>query len=325
MKVALGGTFDPIHEGHGVLLAKAFEAAEEVLIGLASDAMIAGKEGKIAPFTERKQHLEGYLDRHGWTGYRIEEINQRFGPADRIEELDGIVVSPETEGTAHDLNEARRERGFHPLQIVVVPFLPAEDGLPVSSTRVRLGEIDASGKLLRAVRVGVGSTNPAKLEAVRRVLEGIFDQVDLHAREADSGVPPQPRGEEALRGAVNRATAALGEGDLGVGIEAGLLWQNGRGVYLDVQYCAVADRAGRVTLGTGPGFEHPPTVLEEVEGGKTVGEAFEALTGIEEIGHKEGAIGYLTDGRLTRSELTEAAVLMAMVPRIRRRMYLPGV
>src|SRR2546430_14737256 len=48
------------------------------------------------------------------------------------------------------------------------------------------------------------------------------------------------------------------------------------------------------------------------------------LTGIRDIGSKEGAIGYLTERRLDRDALTESAVLMAMVPRIRRELYTPG-
>ncbi len=323
MKVALGGTFDPIHDGHAVLLGKAFEVAEEVLIGLASDEMATRKEGKIASFPERKRTLERYLKDRGWTQYRIEEIHQRFGPADRIEDLQGIVVSAETEETASDLNAAREERGLPPLEILTVPYLPAEDGLRISSTRVRTGEIDPTGKLLRTVRVRVGTTNPAKIEAVKRVFGNIFDRVDVEGHEADSDVPPQPVGAEALQGAMARARAVRGEADLGVGIEAGLVGQEGTEITWDVQFCAVVDRADRLTLGTGPGFQHPAVVLDEVKGGRTVGEALERLTGISDIGRKEGAIGFLTDGRLTREELTEAAVLMAMVPRIRRALYLP--
>ncbi len=323
MKVALGGTFDPLHDGHAVLLGKAFEVAEEVLIGLASDEMAAHKEGTIAPFPERKRNLERYLKDRGWTRYRIEEIHQRFGPADRIEDLQGIVVSPDTGETAFDLNEAREERGLPPLEILTVPYLPAEDGLRISSTRVRDGEIDPTGKLLRTVQVRVGTTNPAKIEAVKRVFGRIFDRVDVEGHETDSEVPPQPVGAEALQGAMARARAVRGEADLGVGIEAGLVGQEGAEITWDVQFCAVVDRADRLTLGAGPGFQHPPVVLEEVEGGRTVGEALERLTGIPDIGRKEGAIGFLTEDRLTREELTEAAVLMAMVPRIRRELYLP--
>jgi pantetheine-phosphate adenylyltransferase len=188
-----------MHDGHGVLLGKAFEVAEEVLIGLASDAMAGDKEGTIAPFNARKQNLEAYLQARGWMGYRVEEIHQRFGPADRIEDLQGIVVSPGTEETAHDLNQARRERGLPPLEILKVPYLPAEDGLRISSTRVRTGEIDATGRLLRALRVRVGTANPIKIEAVERVLGRLFDRLEVQGREVDPGVPPGHRHRSRAR------------------------------------------------------------------------------------------------------------------------------
>ena len=95
--------------------------------------------------------------------------------------------------------------------------------------------------------------------------------------------------------------------------------------FLDVQYCAVVDKRGRVTLGHGPGFAYPPSVVERVKGGKTVGDAMDELTGTKAIGRTTGAIGFLSEGRMDRTRLTEAAVLMAMVPRIRKDLYRGGV
>ncbi len=91
--------------------------------------------------------------------------------------------------------------------------------------------------------------------------------------------------------------------------------------YFDVQYCAVVDRPGSTTVGHGPGFAYPARVIREVKAGDTVGEAMARLTGIRGIGSKQGAIGFLTERRLDRDALTESAVLMAMVPRIRRDLY----
>ncbi|TRO46069.1 phosphopantetheine adenylyltransferase, partial [Candidatus Bathyarchaeota archaeon] len=44
-KVAVGGTFDELHKGHRVLLVKAFEVGENVLIGLCTDDFVK-KMGK---------------------------------------------------------------------------------------------------------------------------------------------------------------------------------------------------------------------------------------------------------------------------------------
>ncbi len=322
VKVCLGGTFDPLHKGHEALLRKAFEAGDEVLIGLTSEQMAAAKGRGVRGYRERKEELEGLLSSKGWRNFTIEEIEDRFGPAAHLEELDAIVVSEETRATAVELNETRSKRNLRPLHVLEVPLLTAEDGLAISSSRVSRGEIDATGRVLRTMRIFVGTRNEVKVRAVASALGKIFDKAEVRGREVKTEVPPQPQDDEASKGAIARARGAIGEGDLGVGIEAGLLWQEEAQRHMDVQYCAILDRAGRVTLGCGPGFEHPPAVMRMVEEGRTVGEAMEALTGIGDIGRGEGAIGFLTEGRMNRQELTEIAVLMAMVPRLRRELYL---
>jgi len=85
--------------------------------------------------------------------------------------------------------------------------------------------------------------------------------------------------------------------------------------------CAIVDTSGRCTVGHGPGFEYPPEVVKAVLAGGTVGDTMSKLTGIEDIGHKSGSIGYLSDGMIDRTALTEISVLMALVPRIRRELY----
>lgn len=173
------------------------------------------------------------------------------------------------------------------------------------------------------MRVHVGSSNPIKREAVRRVFARVFPHEELEVRlvEVSTGAPPQPFNDEVAQGALERARQALKDADYGVGIEAGLIWNETLKCYLDVQFCAVIDREGVLTVGHGSGFVYPESVIEAVRAGKTVGEAMSELTGIEKIGHRIGAIGYLSKGLLERRQLTEQAVLMALLPRIRPELY----
>ncbi|ASJ03377.1 NTPase [Thermococcus profundus] len=176
------------------------------------------------------------------------------------------------------------------------------------------------------MKVAVGSTNPAKVEAVREVFREIYGEVEVVPVEVDSGVPDQPVGlEETVKGAINRATRAIAktEADFGVGIEAGLypVPETITG-YMDVQFCAVVDSEGRITLGHGPGFEYPPGVVGRVFGeGVEVGIAMGELVNDPELKRKIGAIGVLTHGRLVRKELNKLAVLMALVPRLNPEWY----
>ena len=176
------------------------------------------------------------------------------------------------------------------------------------------------------MRIAVGSTNPTKVKAVENVMRRIYGDVDVIGVEVDSGVPDQPIGvEEIARGAVNRAKMALEKtnADLGVGIEAGIYPFPGTLTgYLDVQVCAIVSPDGRITIGHGPGFEYPPVVIERilkegVEAGVAMGELVKDL----ELKRKVGAIGILSRGLLTRTELNEIAVLMAMIPRMNPELF----
>lgn len=322
MRVVLGGTFDLLHDGHEALLGAAFSLRpERVVIGLTTDRFARATRSRANPYTVRLRNLRRFLRRRRWARAVIEAIDDPYGPADDLPDLDVIVVSKDREGVAVALNESRKGKGLRPLEVRAVPMVLAQDGLPIASRRIRASLIDRHGVRLIPVRVRVGTDNPVKVRAVRSVFEALRIRAVVRAVPVSTQVPEQPFDHDAVRGALHRAEAALAEGDFGVGIEAGLVWDDVLQDFFDVQYCAVVDRAGRVTIGHGPGFVYPPGVVERVKAGETVGAAMETLSGVRDIGSKHGAIGYLTKRRLDRDRLTEAGVLMAMVPRIRPELY----
>jgi pantetheine-phosphate adenylyltransferase len=151
MKVALGGTFDPIHDGHRQLFRRAFELGD-VTVGLTSDELAPKTrhvDRYVRPYEERKRDLEAQLAECATEYDREFEVRKLEEPTGIATEpqFDVLIVSPETMEGGERINEIRRERGYDPLRIEVVDHVPAEDGKRISSTRIVRGEIDEHGNL----------------------------------------------------------------------------------------------------------------------------------------------------------------------------------
>jgi pantetheine-phosphate adenylyltransferase len=153
-KVAVGGTFDELHRGHKALLGKAFEVGEEVVIGLTSDAFVAkmGKPHRTSSYAARRWELQRFLEVNGWAQRaQIVPLDDAYGRTMDGEGLDALVVSQETQKTGEAINQKRIRLGKAPLAIVTVDLVPAENCIPISTTRIRQGEIDRNGHLLTSL------------------------------------------------------------------------------------------------------------------------------------------------------------------------------
>ena len=150
--VAVGGTFDELHRGHKTLLKKPFEIGKHVLIGLSTEEF-ADKMNKphiVAPYEQRLKDLEGFLQKSGWSDRTtIVPLDDPFGAAATKERVDALVVSRETEKTASKINKRRKLNRLPPLQIVVIDMVPSENHGTISTTRIRRGEIDREGHVLK--------------------------------------------------------------------------------------------------------------------------------------------------------------------------------
>lgn len=155
MRVAVAGTFGPLHDGHRALLKEALNRGDEgVVVGLSSDEFATETRRPdprpIPSYEERKQQVEAALDElDDWNrATEIRKFTDEYGFADDDPSLDALVVSPETDEEIADINHRRRTRGMEPLAPIVVPYTYAEDGKRISSTRIVKGEIDEHGNLL---------------------------------------------------------------------------------------------------------------------------------------------------------------------------------
>jgi inosine/xanthosine triphosphatase len=332
MKVCLGGTFEPFHAGHEALLRVAARDAEELFVGITDGALSQRFGRRVSPWAERAGRVEAFLRDAGYDGLLVTRaLTDGMGPA-ATGDYDAIAASPETLRGAEAINAARVANGLPPLRLLRVPHVLGEDLLPVSATAVADGRIDAQGRRRVPVRVAVGSANPVKVKAIEQELALLLKaKVEARPFAVPSGVPEQPRGSETLSGARNRARKAREawpECDYAVGVEAGLVRFPGEAHHLEAQACVLVDRNGWETHGWGPAFEYPAWVTERALRGEMVSTILGPVANDPAIGSTTGAIGYLSGGRLDRTGLTQSAVLMAFVPRVRRDLYVgpaPGV
>ena len=148
VKVCLGGTFDIIHRGHEVLLNKALDAGDSIIIGLTTDARAKkGRENEdINSYSQREISLYNWLkSKNAEKRVSIVPLDDDWGPVALEEDINLIVVSEETKLVAKKLNTHRIEAGMPQLEVIVVPMLDASDGSRISSSRIRRKEIDSAG------------------------------------------------------------------------------------------------------------------------------------------------------------------------------------
>lgn len=164
------------------------------------------------------------------------------------------------------------------------------------------------------MKIAIGSTNPTKIRAAKKILRKIFPHAEFVALEVESGVPGQPRGDkQTQRGAVNRARAVrrIARADFGVGLEAGII-ETEFGV-MTCAWVAIVDRAGRVGIGGSTNMLLPVQVANRLKAGAELGEAMDEFANIKNVKHKMGAIGILTRGLSNRQRAYEEIVKLAVV------------
>jgi len=153
--------------------------------------------------------------------------------------------------------------------------------------------------------IAIGTTNRAKVAAVAAV----FTKEQVVPVEVDSGVAAQPFSDEETRmGAIHRAKEACAKikADIGIGLEGGVVEIDG--TLWVCNWGALAASDGTVITASGARFPLPPEVASSVLSGKELGEAMDEYTGKHDIRQNEGAIGIVTNGRISRASMYEHIV-----------------
>ena len=152
-KVVFAGTFDRLHEGHKHIIRTAFRIGKHVAIGLTTDKMLNTKSdiNRILSYEERHRELRDFLRAEcEIERASIFPIDTIEGGGDTMEDLDALIVSDEIKvvQNAFDINQLRINNGLRRFHIIIIPMVRSEDGRPLSSSRIRAGEVFDREKLI---------------------------------------------------------------------------------------------------------------------------------------------------------------------------------
>jgi len=144
----LGGTFENIHVGHIKLLMTAFLLSDKVIIGVTSDDMATKmRRRRVKNFEKRVKELKNIIESiSNSKEYVITKIDDPYGPADKLDEINLIVVSTETFSMARKINRSRIKKGMRPLLIVVIELIETDSGYKVSSSLIHHKKVDEWGR-----------------------------------------------------------------------------------------------------------------------------------------------------------------------------------
>lgn len=180
--------------------------------------------------------------------------------------------------------------------------------------------------------ITVGSTNPAKVLAVRGCLEDTshFLYAKVISLAVDSDVSEQPISlRETIQGAKNRAKNAFNQCccNYSIGIEAGLMeTAEAASGYLHVTACCIYDGTKHYT-GLSTAFEIPSCILDLILNQNmdmTQACLQSGISNNAKIGSTEGLIGILTKGKMDRKEFSKQAVMATIVQLENIDWYVPN-
>ncbi len=153
--LAFGGTFDHFHLGHQYFLKTCLNHSQKITCGIttgwANKDKVLGE--LIEPYSSRLKSVRQFLQANDLLSRStLIPLNNIFGPTIVAPaDFDGLAITQETIPGAQMINEARKKRGLAGLKLLKIKFTRAQDCQPISSTRIRLGEINRQGFVYKNV------------------------------------------------------------------------------------------------------------------------------------------------------------------------------
>jgi len=161
--------------------------------------------------------------------------------------------------------------------------------------------------------IAVGTKNPAKIRAVNNSVSLFFPETKIIAVDVSSGISEMPTTEEeSLKGAFNRAKEALDktDADIGIGLE-GHTTETKYGMLL-LGLVVAMNKNGKYRIGHNGGILLPENIAKRIRKGEILARVMDSISGQKGMNKKDGAIGYFTNGLVTRADSFERGIVYAL-------------
>lgn len=144
--VALGGTFDRLHDGHRYFLTNSFRQASKIVIGVTVESMNTSKKLNrlIEPYSTRTSSLEEFLTPFS-KPFDLIPLTDVYGETLINPDIDALAVTTLTLSGGQRINSQRQKLGLRKLPIIESHMLQTKSGNYLSSSLIRAGLINRSG------------------------------------------------------------------------------------------------------------------------------------------------------------------------------------
>ncbi len=166
------------------------------------------------------------------------------------------------------------------------------------------------------MKVLIGTKNPGKITGAKQAFLHYFKDIEVEGIEVSSDVSDEPVNDEVYQGARNRVNNLIKyavenniEADYFLGVESGIFDKLGN--WSIIQIACIKDKNGVESWGNSSGFPVPERYVDRIIN-ENLGVVMDEIYNADQIGKGKGGVGMLTKGVLTRYDMTEQALIMAL-------------
>ena len=141
----IGGTFDRFHKGHISLINQSLRHCKRLEIWITSDTIANIKDPRIKSWKERHEDILSYFKNNYTSKIIFGKLEDSFGPATSHDSAEVIFCTKDNIKNCEDINLKRLQNSLPELKIIELELENAWDKRPISSSRIRRGEIDRNG------------------------------------------------------------------------------------------------------------------------------------------------------------------------------------